>query len=430
MSSSLVTMIDSFDIPEVCALELSFNRTRLDNIEEKLERLWDEAGITITPGWRIAITAGSRGIAEYPRIMKKAVSLVKRAGGIPFIVPAMGSHGGATAEGQVELLRHLGITEQSVGAPIISSMEVKEIGRTELGLPVYIDKNALAADGIVLLNRVKTHTSIREEYQSGLLKMMAIGLAKHVGAVATHNLGVPHLGKNMVRVGKLALEKLNIVAGISVIENGYEELADVYVSTKDTILEDEPIILKRATSMVPSIPVPVIDVLIVYEQGKDISGTGMDPAIIGRPINRGPHEGPKVEVLGLLRLTEKSSGNASGCGMADFITKAFRDMIDEESTIVNSLTGMHPGIAKIPATLENDELVFKACLKAAGMFAQQNPKLVIIKNTKALSKIYVSKAAYESISEVSSVRKISDYRPIVFDAHGALVPFWDEDEQH
>lgn len=425
MASSIHNMLDSFQIPEVCTIEVSFDRTRLENLEEKLTSLWNQKQIPINEGDRIAITAGSRGIADYQRIVRTAVSLVKQAGGIPFIVPAMGSHGGATAEGQEALLAHLGITEETVGAPIISSMEVEEIGRTELGLPVYIDKHALAADGIILLNRVKTHTSIREEYQSGLMKMMAIGLAKHKGAVATHDLGVPHLGENMVRVAKKALENLNVVAGISAIENGYMELADIYVSCKAEILSTEPEILKRAIAMVPTIPVPDIDVLIVYEMGKDISGTGMDPAVIGRPINRGPHEGPHVETLGLLRLTDCSAGNASGCGMADFITRKFKDAIDENATIVNSLTGMHPEIARIPATMENDEMVFKACLKAAGMFAQENPKLVIIKSTKALERMYVSRAALEAIMDKSNVTIVSNFQKVEFDPEGNLGSPWE-----
>ncbi|MBJ2357674.1 DUF362 domain-containing protein [Sphaerochaeta sp. S2] len=424
MASSINNMLDSFQIPEVCALEVSFDRTRLNDLETKLEKLWNEKQILIHKGDRIAITGGSRGVAEYQRIMRKTVSLVKQSGGIPFIVPAMGSHGGATAEGQRGVLEKLGITQEAVGAPIISSMEVEEVGKTELGHPVYIDKHALSADGIILLNRVKSHTSIREKYQSGLMKMLAIGLAKHIGAAATHSLGVPYLGPNMVRVAKVAFEKLNIIAGISIIENGYEELADIYVSRKNDILTTEPEILKRAISMIPSIPVPAIDVLIVFELGKDISGTGMDPAVIGRPINRGPHEGPHVEVLGLLRLTEKSSGNASGCGMADFITRKLKESIDEESTIVNSLTGMHPEIARIPAALQNDELIFKACMKAAGLFAQQNPRLVIIKNTKALNTIYLSRAAYESIPDKSRVKIISDFHPVSFDTEGNLEVQW------
>lgn len=196
-----------------------------------MERL-REKDLPVLPGQRIAITGGSRGIADYVALMRAAVRYLKEKGAVPFIVPAMGSHGGATAEGQVEVLRNLGITEDSVGAPIISSMEVVEIARTELDLPVYLDKNAWEADGILLLNRVKTHTSIYGRYQSGLVKMLAIGLAKHVGAAMTHSLGTDYLNDNMARVGLTALDHAKVVGGIAAIENGYDQLADVYVLKK------------------------------------------------------------------------------------------------------------------------------------------------------------------------------------------------------
>lgn len=204
--SKLEEMLCGYEIPQVARVRQLFDDTRLYDPEEKVRRLWREKNIEIRPGARIAITGGSRGIAGYQVIMRTVVALVKESGGVPFIVPAMGSHGGGTAKGQTLLLANLGITKETVGAPVISSMEVAEVARTELGLPVYIDKHAWEADGIILLNRVKTHTSIREEYQSGLVKMMAIGLAKHGGAAMTHSLGTLKRGPNMVRVGKAALE--------------------------------------------------------------------------------------------------------------------------------------------------------------------------------------------------------------------------------
>lgn len=421
--SKLEEMLKDYRIPKVKKIEQIFDRTYLENPEEKLEALWKEKQISIHPGDRIAITGGSRGIAGYQRIMKKVVSLVKEAGGQPFIVPAMGSHGGGTAEGQKKMLENLGITEESVGAPICSSMEVVEVNKTELGLPVYIDKYAWEADGIILLNRVKSHTSIREEYQSGLLKMMAIGLAKHKGAAMTHSLGTPNLGPNMVRVGKAALEKLTITAGIAVIENGYEQLADVYVLRKEEILEKEPEILKRAIAMVPRIYVDDIDCLIVYEQGKDVSGTGMDPAVVGRPINRKPNDGPNVEAMGVLRLTPKSDGNASGCGMADFISLKLRNAINEEYTCVNSLTGMHPEIAAIPVTMATDKLVFQGCIKACGQICNEKIRLVIIRSTKTLDEIYLSEAALEAVTDGKKIREQSDYMDVPFDEEGNLMLF-------
>lgn len=419
--SKVDVMLRGYQIPKVAKVKQIFNRTLLENPQQKLTELLENKNISIQQGDRIAITGGSRGIAEYQLIMKTVVSFVKAKGGIPFIVPAMGSHGGGTAEGQKTMLKNLGITEETVGAPIVSSMEVVEIGKTELGLPAYIDKNAYEADGIILLNRVKTHTSIREIYQSGLIKMMAIGLAKHKGAALTHSLGTLHLGPNVVRVGKLALEKLKVVSGVSIIENGYEQLADIYVSRKEEILESEPKILERAIAMIPRIWLDEIDCLIVYEQGKDVSGTGMDPAIIGRPINRRPNDGPEVEALGVLRLTKKSDGNASGCGMADFITREMREDINEEYTVVNSLTGMHPEIARIPITVETDKLVFQGCIKACGKIHNDEIKLVIIRSTKSLDEVYMSKAAIESIKEKEKVEICSKYEEVPFNEKGALL---------
>ncbi len=418
--SKLNEMLDDYKIPAVAKVKQIFDSTHLENPEEKLTSLLHEKNLPIKQGDRIAITGGSRGIAGYERIMRTAVEYVKERGGIPFIVPAMGSHGGGTAEGQVAMLKELGITEESAGAPIVASMDVVEIATTDLGLPVYIDKHAYEADGILLLNRVKTHTSIREEYQSGLVKMLAIGLAKHKGCAMTHSLGTPFLGKNMVRVGLTALKHLKIVGGISVIENGYEQLADVYVSLQEEIAATEPDILKRATAMVPRIYLDQIDALIVFEQGKEIAGTGMDPAIVGRPINRLPNIGPEVEALGILRVTSHSRGNAAGCGMGDFISRKLRNSINEEATIVNSLTGMKPFLANIPPTMETDELVFKACVKAAGQIKTEDLKLVIIRNSRCLDEIYLSKAALEAVSSPELVEQVSDFEEVVFTRDGLL----------
>lgn len=335
-------------------------------------------------------------------------------------VPAMGSHGGATAEGQVEMLTHLGITEETVGAPIISSMEVVELGRTDLGLSVYVDKNAYEADGIILLNRVKTHTSIRGKHESGLVKMLAIGLAKHKGAAMTHSLGVTRLGDNIIRVGKLAASHLNIVCGIATVENGYNHLADIQVMTKDEIFEKEPLILDRARRMVPKILLDEVDALIVVEQGKDISGTGMDPAVVGRPINRLPNDGTHVEALGVLRLTEISGGNACGCGMADFIPRGMRREIIEDYMQVNATTGMIPLLAKIPITLETEKLVFQGCVRASGQIDSEKVKLVIIRSTKYLDEVYMSRAAYASSRYKDRLTRCSEYQQVSFDCEGRL----------
>lgn len=423
MMDALKKMLDEYRIPPVIEIKTKFDKTRLPKAEEVLLARLQEKKLPIRPDMRIAITGGSRGIADYPAVMRAAVRYIKACGAVPFIVPAMGSHGGATAEGQVEVLKNLGITEETVGAPIYSSMDVVEIARTELGLPVYLDRIASEADGILLLNRVKTHTSIYGAYQSGLVKMMAIGLAKHKGAAMTHSLGTDYLNDNMARVGLLALKTAKVVGGIAVIENGYDELADVYALRKEEIPTEEPKILERAKKMVPRIPFDAMDVLICCELGKNISGTGMDPAIVGKPINNRPNVGPDVTELGILSITPQSEGNGNGIGMGNFISRRVRDELDESMTVINALTGMKPFTAMIPPTMETDELVFKACIKAAGRIAPEDLRMAIIRNTGNLERIWVSKALAKEL-EPERGSLVGDYFPVPFEGNGALKHFW------
>jgi len=420
MTTSLEEMLKDYEIPPVAKVQVLFDRTRLERVEETLLERLRKKDLPIRKGQRIAITGGSRGIADYVSLMRAAVAYIKEKGAIPFIVPAMGSHGGATAEGQVEVLRNLGITEESVGAPIISSMDVVEVARTELDLPVYIDKNAFEADGILLLNRVKTHTSIYGKYQSGLVKMLAIGLAKHVGAAMTHSLGTDYLNDNMARVGLTALRHVKVVGGIAAIENGYDQLADVYVLRKEEIEAEEPKILERAKAMVPRIPFDHMDVLICRKLGKEISGTGMDPAIVGRPINNRPNVGPDVTELGILRLTDKSEGNANGMGMGDFISQKLRSAVNEKMTVVNALTGMKPFTARIPPTMDTDKLVFQACIKAAGRIAPDKLKLCIINSTGDLQTLWATRALVEELDPAKG-KRVGEYQAVPFDAEGNLV---------
>lgn len=420
MTTSLEEMLKNYEIPPVAKVQVLFDRTRLERVEETLLERLRKKDLPIQKGQRIAITGGSRGIADYVSLMRAAVAYIKEKGAIPFIVPAMGSHGGATAEGQVEVLRNLGITEESVGAPIISSMEVVEVARTELDLPVYIDKNAYGADGILLLNRVKTHTSIYGKYQSGLVKMLAIGLAKHIGAAMTHSLGTDYLNDNMARVGLTALKHVKVVGGIAAIENGYDQLADVYVLRKEEIEAEEPKILERAKAMVPRIPFNHMDVLICRKLGKEISGTGMDPAIVGRPINNRPNVGPDVTELGILRLSDKSEGNANGMGMGDFISQKLRSAVNEKMTVVNALTGMKPFTARIPPTMDTDKLVFQACIKAAGRIAPDQLKLCIINSTGDLQTLWATRALVEELDPAKG-KRVSEYQTVPFDEEGNLV---------
>lgn len=418
--SEISEILKNIEIPEVVKVKQKFNDNTLDFAEIELYKKLIEKNIKlkIKTGNKIAITAGSRGISKYVELMKATVEFVKECGGVPFIVPSMGSHGGGTSDGQVKILKKLGITKESVGAEIISSMDVIEIGKSEKGLPVYIDKSAYNADGIILLNRIKMHTSFRGRYESGIIKMIAIGLGKRKGADMTHSLRYENMAENIVSVGKLSLEKLNIICAIATIENGCNQVSDIFVLNKDEIIEEEPKILEKSKRLMPRIYLDEIDVLIVKEIGKDISGTGMDTNIIGRFHTNAASGGPKVIKLGILDLSEKSEGNGNGMGLADFTTKKFYKKLDFEVTYLNAITSTEVNSVKLPMVLENDKDVFKSCIKLCGKVDIKDIKIVIIENTKYLNEIYMSKSALISVLNKDKIKIVSDFKKIIFDKDG------------
>ena len=420
--SQINEILDNIKLPQIMKVSQKFDNTKLDDVEGDLNQKLIDKNIKdkIKQGMKIAITGGSRGISSYKELMKTIVSFVKKCGATPFIVPSMGSHGGGTSEGQENMLKKLGITKESVGCEIISSMDVVEVGRTSKDLPVYIDKNAANADGIILLNRVKLHTSFRGKYESGLIKMMAIGLAKRKGADMTHFLRYENMAENLVEVGKIALNNLNIICGVASIENGYNEVADLFVLHKDEILQEEPKILEKSKRLMPRIYLDDIDVLIVNEIGKNISGTGVDTNIVGRFHTNAASGGPNTVKLGFLDISEKSGGNGNGMGLADFVSKKFFRKIDFESTYINAITSTEPNSVKLPLVLDNDKYVFQGCVKLCGVKNIQDIKLVIINNTKELDEIYMSKSAFENTVDKSKVKKESELFDIPFDDEGNL----------
>lgn len=413
-------ILDEVEIPKVIKVRQKFDNTKLEDVDGTLKELLIKKNIKdkIKKGSRIAITGGSRGICKYKDLMKVIVEFVKQSGAEPFIVPSMGSHGGGSAKGQKKVLEKLGITEESIGAPILSSMDVVEIGKSENGLPVYVDKNAFESDGIILLNRVKMHTSFRGKYESGLVKMLAIGLAKRKGADMTHSLRYENMAENILEVGKVGIEKLNIICGVATIENGYDQVSEVFVLHKEEILEEEPKILQKSIKLMPKIYLDNIDVLIVKEIGKNISGTGMDTNIIGRFHTKAAKGGPNIIKLGVLDLSDQSDGNGNGMGLADFVSRKFYNKLDLEATYLNAITSTEPNSVKLPPVLENDEYVFKACLKICGKNKVEDIKLVIIENTKKLEEIYMSHAAVKNIKEKTKIKMVGEYSNVKFDENG------------
>ncbi|HEX7629120.1 MAG TPA: lactate racemase domain-containing protein, partial [Candidatus Methylomirabilis sp.] len=349
----------------------------------------------VKPGARVAVTGGSRGVANIATILKATCESLKALGAKPFIVPAMGSHGGATAEGQLTVLARYGVTPESMGVPILSSMETVEIGRMPWGFPVLVDKNASEADHIVLVNRIKPHTNFRAHVESGLMKMLVIGLGKHQGAIMAHRAAVDvGLPKAIPEVARFSLSKLPILFGLGMLENVRHQTAKVEAMLPEALEETEARLLTEAWALLGRIPFEFLHLLIVDELGKEISGTGMDPNVIGR-MYFSPNEEPKspryIRIL-VRDLSEKTAGNAVGMGLADFSTRRLANKINFQYTYTNALTGLSPMRSKMPIIFETDKDAIEGALKTIGMTEPPDAKVARIKNTLDLEYLFVSDA--------------------------------------
>jgi hypothetical protein len=378
----------------------------------------------IRPGQAIAIAVGSRGVANIARIVRSTAEAVRRVGGSPFVVPAMGSHGGATAEGQAAVLASLGVTEAFVRCPIRSSMDVVQIGATEDGMPVYLDRNAAEADGIIIINRVKKHTDFRGEIESGLMKMIAIGLGKKAQADLIHAHGAEGIKRYVPLVARVTLARAPILLGIATRENGYEETAEVAVLEPGEIEEGERRLLRRNKRTYPGLPFDELDVLVVDWIGKDISGTGMDTNVIGRfrvPGQPEPRR-PRIRTIVALGLTEASHGNAVGVGLADLISRRLRDCIDEAVTAVNVITSGFLDRGKIPITLPDDRTAIETAILRLPPLARARPRLVRIHDTLHCAEFEVSEGLLEEVARHPRLTVVGEPHPMAFDAAGTIIP--------
>jgi hypothetical protein len=377
----------------------------------------------VKPGQTVAVTAGSRGIANIDRITRTVVDELKALGLKPFIVPAMGSHGEATAEGQRKILEHYGITEATMGCPVKSSMEVVRIGEVK-GIPVFCDKNAWGADHIAVVARVKTHTDFDAEIESGLFKMMAIGLGKQHGAEHYHRAG-HHYGYAQVfpQVGKAVLETGRILFGLGIVENGYDETAKVQALLPEDFWEGEKALLRESKAWMARLPFEKIDLLIVDEMGKDVSGSGMDPNVIGRPSVQKAPKYPKVTRLFVRDLTPACDGNAIGIGMADVTTRRLVDQINYKAMYMNAITSGVSEAAKVPMAFETDREAIEVALGMIGLTPPEQAAVVRIKNTLLLAEMDVSEALLSVVKAHDRLTIASGPAPLSFDGQGNLPPF-------
>ncbi len=426
-SEEISQLLKDVKIPKMFHAVQEFKKDRLDPaqipavVHEQLSR--PEISEKVKPGMEIAITAGSRGVANVDIITKAIVDFCKEKGAKPFIVPAMGSHGGATAEGQKELLAGFNITEETMGCPIRSSMETVLLGYSEFGKPVYQDKNAHEADGIILSCRIKPHNAFRGKYESGVLKMLVVGLGKQKGAESVHSDGMDNMARNIPANGKVALENSKILFAIPCVENAYDETAMIEAIPADRIMEREPELLQIAFSNMPSILVGEADVLVVNQVGKNFSGTGVDPNISGTWSNDYVSGGLKVKRTCFLDLTDCSHGNANGMGLASIITARMFEKLDLNTIYMNSFTSTVLKSAMMPPVVANDKEAIQACIRTANRIDRDNVRMVRIKNTLHVGEIMLSESYYQDVvdGKYPGLTAVSEPAELNFDAEGNLV---------
>lgn len=393
---------------DMVRIRQKFSSKCVNDVEGEVLSQLDRLELKIKPGSRIAITAGSRGISRIPLIIRTVVRWVRDMGGEPFIVPAMGSHGGSTAAGQAEVLKKLGITPEYAGAPIVSSMKVVQVGKLEDGIEVCMDENAFSADGVIVVNRVKPHTSFHGEIESGMMKMMAVGLGKAIQAKKLHSLGPSGLRDHIVPAAKSIMSTGKIMAAIGIVENAYGGAAEIRGFLPEDIECGEKELLKLARKHMPSLPVEDIDILIVEQMGKNISGTGMDTNVVGRLRIPGipEPEKPRIKRIIVLDLTPETGGNALGMGLADITVRALADKIDFEATYANVLTTTFLERGKIPVIAKDEEQALEYALRSCNITEPEAARIVKIKNTLELEEMLVSRNVFEELKCSPNIEEV------------------------
>ena len=393
-------------------------------VRDELARV-DVASV-IKPGQTVALTAGSRGVANIATIIKATVDYLKAIGARPFIIPAMGSHGGGTADGQLDVLHHYGIAEANMGAPLRASMEVVQIGETPDGLPVWLDKSASEADHIGVINRVKPHTDFSGAIESGLFKMMTIGLGKYHGAQHYHRANVQYGYEHVIRtVGRTVLKHARIAFGLGVIENGYDQTAVIRAVRAPQFEATELELQALSKQLAARLPFDFIHLLIVEEMGKNISGTGMDTKVIGRIMNiiEPPPKHPHILRIYVRDIHHDSYGNAMGVGLADFVSRRLVNKIDPTATYINGLTGLSPESARIPITFDTDREAVEAALGTIGLVKPEEARIVRIQNTLLLEELDVSEALLSEVKQRDTLEILWGPKPLMFDSTGGLPTF-------
>lgn len=413
--------------PRMIKVQQQFEAPRVDDIPGTVKAQIDGLNLAgkVKKGDTVAITVGSRGINEIDVITKAIVEAMKELGAAPFIVPAMGSHGGGTAEGQRQIIESYGVTEPFVGCPIRATMEVVQVGTVEGEVPVYFDKYASEADHVVVSGRVKPHTGFVGEIESGLHKMMLIGLGKHKGAAIYHQAIVHYSFDRIIRgVAQQVIDKCGILFGLAMVENQYDQTAMIDAVPPEKFAEREKELLILAKKWMPRLPFDRVDLLVIDAMGKNISGSGIDTNVVGRKYNdhaAAEKEFPKVTRILVRGLTPETHGNAAGIGMAEYCHKRLVDGMNVEATVINCMTGNDPSGAAIPVHFATDRECLEKALQTVGFVEPQNAMVLRIRNTLHLGELLVSEAYEKELARRDDLTVLAPAADMEFDAQGDLL---------
>ena len=419
---SVNEMLKDIPIPRMVRVREKFNGTAIGDVAEAVRKELNRAEVIekILPGMTIALTAGSRGVANIALVIRETVSFLKEHGAKPFVIPAMGSHGGSTAEGQLAIIHEYGVTEEYVGCPVIATMDTVKIGELEDGRPIMINRLAAEADAIISINRIKAHTAFHGKYESGVMKMLTIGLGCQFGAQVCHRQGIMHLGPNVEKFAFGILKNANVILGIGLVENAFDQTEIVRVMTKEQIPIEEPILLEKAKSLMAKILFPSVDVLVVDYIGKNISGEGMDPNVSGRWIVPNIQGGIDAQRIAVLDITDETLGNVVGLGMADTCSKRVIDKMDRDQTYPNSLTSTVTCLCRIPMYFDTQKLTIQAAIKMTAGVEPEDVTMIRIRDTLSLGEIWISENLIPKAKENPMIEIIGEPEYMDFDENGNL----------
>ena len=408
------------DYPKMYRIRQRFDNTTITDVPGAVRGEFARVDLSrrVSPGQKVAVAVGSRGIHNLPIIVATAVECLREMGLQPFIIPAMGSHGGATDEGQADVLKHMGISEETVHAPVVSSMETIVLGRIDNGAEVFVSKDVAETDHVVVINRIKPHTAFRSDVESGLCKMLAVGCGKHQGALNMHKFG---LGESIKPAAGMILNKTPILCGLAILENSLDMTNTIRLALPEEFIEVDRTLLERARKLLPRIPVESLDILIVNEMGKNISGGGIDPNVIGFWRRQGGPRTPDYRTVILLDITEKSGGNAVGIGMVDLTTEKVRNKVDLGATYTNALTTGIWAAVRLPIALKDDRTVLEAALTHVTDVSKV--RMARILNSLSLETLWVSGEVLAELKAQGGIEVDDTPNSIAFDSAGGMLPF-------